>query len=274
MSSSRGCPIRMPGTMISQPIRDPILVAQALTVHYDKRPAIHDIELAVYTGQTTSLLGPNGSGKSTLLKALGGMLPPSHGGVTFLGETLSRPHPRITYVPQRSGADWSFPISVLECVLLGSREPRPRWKPLSRTEKQRALQALDQTGMADLAQVQIGALSGGQQQRVFLARALLACGSVLLLDEPFTGVDVPTQELLVDLIDQLRQSGTAIVYATHDLSQAAQTSHQVMLLNCDVIAFGAPKDVLDETHLRAAFGGSVIVIPSPVDTTRPEFAIR
>ena len=260
--------------MISQPPSPPILETHSLTVHYDNRPAIHNIDLAIYPGETTSLLGPNGSGKSTLLKALGGMLPPSHGSVSFQGHGLSRPHPLITYVPQRSGADWSFPISVLECVLLGIRQTRPRWKPFDRSEKQLALDALQKTGMADLANVQIGALSGGQQQRVFLARALLACGSVLLLDEPFTGVDVPTQELLVDLIDQLRQCGSAIVYATHDLSQAATTSNRVVLLNRHIVASGAPADVLDETHLRAAFGGSVIILPGVASVREVESAIR
>jgi ABC-type Mn2+/Zn2+ transport system ATPase subunit len=259
--------------MIENKQPQPVLVTHGLTVHYDNRPAIHDIDLAIYPGQTTSLLGPNGSGKSTLLKTLGGMLPASHGSVSFQGHPLNRPHPQITYVPQRSGADWTFPISVLECVLLGVRHPRPRWKPFDRKEKEMALEALRQTGMHNLAHVQIGALSGGQQQRVFLARALLACGSVLLLDEPFTGVDVPTQELLVDLIDQLRQDGSAIVYATHDLAQAAATSNRVVLLNREIIASGAPAEVLDEARLRATFGGSVIVVPGARTTPTPEPAV-
>ena len=239
----------------------PILVTRNLTVHYDQRPAIQDINLEIRPGETTSLVGPNGSGKSTLLKSLGGMLQPSHGEVLFEQRVLKRPHERITYVPQRSGADWTFPISVLECVLLGSSWRRPRWKPFGSSERQAALDALQQTGMADLAGVQIGALSGGQQQRVFLARALLACGSVLLLDEPFTGVDVPTQELLIDIIDQLRSRGSAIVYATHDLAQAATSSNQVVLLNRQIVAAGPPNAVLDAGHLRETFGGAVIVLP-------------
>jgi ABC-type Mn2+/Zn2+ transport system ATPase subunit len=260
--------------MNSQQTSSPVLVTRSLTVHYDNRPAIHDIDLEIYPGETTSLLGPNGSGKSTLLKTLGGMLPPSHGRVDFNGHPLNRPHPLITYVPQRSGADWSFPISVLESVLLGIRQARPRWKPFDRAEKDMALDALRKTGMADLASVQIGALSGGQQQRVFLARALLACGSVLLLDEPFTGVDVPTQELLVELIDQLRQRGSAIVYATHDLAQAAATSNRVVLLNRNIVASGTPAEVLDEHHLRAAFGGSVIILPGASPAREIEPALR
>jgi len=241
----------------------PILVTHDLTVHYDQRPAIQDINLEIRPGETTSLVGPNGSGKSTLLKSLGGMLDPSHGEVLFEDRVLKRPHERITYVPQRSGADWTFPISVLECVLLGGTWRRPRWKPFTRQEKQAALEALQQTGMADLSAVQIGALSGGQQQRVFLARALLACGSVLLLDEPFTGVDVPTQDLLIDIIDRLRSRGSAIVYATHDLTQAATASNQVVLLNRQIVASGPPESVLDADRLRETFGGAVIVLPEP-----------
>jgi ABC-type Mn2+/Zn2+ transport system ATPase subunit len=254
--------------------RSPLLVTTGLSVHYDNRPAIHDIDLAIYPGETTSLLGPNGSGKSTLLKTLGGMLQLSHGKVEFQGRPLTQPHPEITYVPQRSGADWNFPISVLESVLLGIRKPRSRWRPFDRSEKQAALGALRKTGMDHLASVQIGALSGGQQQRVFLARALLACGSVLLLDEPFTGVDVPTQELLVTLIDQLRQQGSAIVYATHDLAQAAATSNRIVLLNREVIASGSPSEVMDQAHLRATFGGAVIVVPEAAAVTEREPVLR
>jgi ABC-type Mn2+/Zn2+ transport system ATPase subunit len=238
------------------------LAARGLTIHYDNRPAIQDIDLTIRGGETTSLLGPNGSGKSTLLKALGGMLGPSHGEVRFGSARLTRPHPDITYVPQRAGADWNFPISVLESVMLGLPRTRSRWKPFDRSDRDRAIGALRQTRMDHLAHVQIGALSGGQQQRVFLARALLACGSVLLLDEPFTGVDVPTQEFLIELIDDLRARGTAVVYATHDLAQAAATSNTVVLLNRTIVAAGPPRETLTADALRATFGGAMLFVPT------------
>lgn len=238
----------------------PILTADELSVHYEERSALRDITLTISTGQTVSLLGPNGAGKSTLLKVFAGMIPPSHGSVAFEGEPITSANACVTYVPQRSGADWTFPISVLEATLLGLAQSRSRWRPFSRADRDRALHALQQVRMDHLANAQIGALSGGQQQRVFLARALLSCGRVLLLDEPFTGVDIPTQEMLVELFERLTSDGTAVVYATHDLQQAASTSDKVVLLNEHIVAQGAPRDVMTEPILRKTFGGQIIVV--------------
>ena len=239
---------------------EPILTARELSVHYGDRSALRDVTLDIYPGRTVSLLGPNGAGKSSLLKVFAGMIPPSHGSVEFEGAPLSGTHDCVTYVPQRTGADWAFPISVLEATLLGLARSRSRWRPFTRRDRDQAMQALQQVKMDHLAHAQIGALSGGQQQRVFLARALLACGRVLLLDEPFTGVDIPTQEMLVELFERLRNNGTAVVYATHDLQQAASTSDEVVLLNVHIVAQGAPADVMTEQILRTAFGGQVIVV--------------
>jgi ABC-type Mn2+/Zn2+ transport system ATPase subunit len=129
------------------------------------------------------------------------------------------------------------------------------------------MHALEQVRMDDLASAQIGALSGGQQQRVFLARALLACGDVLLLDEPFTGVDIPTQEMLVAIFRELSKNGTAVVYATHDLQQAARTSDNLLLINGDMIAYGPPREAMNHDALRRTFGGQVIVLREPESAT-------
>jgi ABC-type Mn2+/Zn2+ transport system ATPase subunit len=244
--------------------RAPIISTDNLTVHYDDRPALADVSIAVHRGETLSILGPNGAGKSTLLKVIAGMLAPSHGSVTMEGVPLKGTNPRITYVPQRSGADWTFPISVIDAVLLGISRSTPRWRGFSSADRERALKALAEVRMEHLAKVQIGSLSGGQQQRVFLARALLQCGDVLLLDEPFAGVDVPTQELFVHLFRTLSSRGTAIVYATHDLPQAFQNSDRVMMVNRRLVAIGTPDDVMNERFLRETFGGNVVVLPSPV----------
>lgn len=241
----------------------PILETAHLTVHYEDRPALADISLRLDPGEIVGLLGPNGAGKSTLLKVLAGMLPASHGTVRFKGKPLRGTHPAITYVPQRAGADWTFPISVREAVLLGLSNRAPRWRGFDRSERRRAWEALGQVGMEDLAHVQIGELSGGQQQRVFLARALLACGAVLLLDEPFTGVDVPTQDVFGSIFADLQRRGTAIVYATHDLDQARHTSDRVVLINRHLIASGPPDQTMLEEPLRRTFGGQVIVVSGP-----------
>lgn len=239
-----------------------VLMCTNLSVHYENRSALRNVNMTVQSGHITALLGPNGAGKSTLLKVLAGMIPPSHGSVAFENQDLTGPHAQITYVPQRSDVDWTFPISVMECVLLGLAGNRSRWRPFSREDKAQAMQVLRDVRMDHLADAQIDALSGGQQQRVFLARALLNRGEVLLLDEPFTGVDVPTQTMLVEVLDDLRSRGTAIVYATHDLAQAARTADNAVLLNGEIIAEGSPGDIFTAENLTRTFGGSLVSIES------------
>jgi manganese/iron transport system ATP-binding protein len=245
---------------IPPPDRAPaVLSARDLSVHFGARSALDGVTLGIAPGTITSLLGPNGAGKSTLLKAFAGVIEPSHGSVWYRDSEIRRPVRDITYIPQRSDAVWTFPISVIETVLLGLARRTPRWRPFGHQERQRALEALDNVGLAPLAHVQIGSLSGGQQQRVFLARALVTCGDVLLLDEPFTGVDVPTQELFLELFEDLRGRGVTIVFATHDLQQAMQSSSRAILLNNSVIADGPPTEVLTAERLTRAFQGRIMV---------------
>ncbi len=238
------------------------LRTEQLSVHFGDRSALDTVDVAFAAGETTSILGPNGAGKSTLLRCLAGMLPPTHGAVLLDGQPVNGPTPRVVYVPQRSAVDWTFPISVLDVTLMGVGLRRSRWRPLGGSDKHAALSALENVGMRRLAGVQIGQLSGGQQQRVFLARALLQEGDAYLLDEPFTGVDVPTQHLLVELFDRMKRQGKTIIYATHDLALAAASSDRVLLLNRRLVADGPPGAVLTEAALRATFGGQA-VIPVP-----------
>jgi ABC-type Mn2+/Zn2+ transport system ATPase subunit len=236
------------------------LATNGLSVHYGNRPALEDVSISVNAGEVVGLLGPNGAGKSTLLKVIAGIVPASHGRCEFMGREIRGAIPEITYVPQRSGADWTFPISVIDAVLLGLGRRTPRFRGFNAAERQRALDALHHVEMERFADVQIGALSGGQQQRVFLARALLTCGSILLLDEPFTGVDIPTQELFVSLFDDLKARGSAIIYATHDLEQARQTSDTIVLINRKLIASGTPGEIFRSSKIQEAFGGKVIIL--------------
>ena len=238
-----------------------------MSIHFGDRSALENVDVRLGPAETVSLLGPNGAGKSTLLKALAGMLPPTHGIVRLDGRPVRRPSPAVAYVPQRTGVDWSFPIDVLDVALMGRRLRRSRLAPLGARDRSDALDALERVGMRHLAHVQIGQLSGGQQQRVFLARALVQEGDVYLLDEPFAGVDVPTQELLVNLFGRLRDTGKTIVYATHDLAQAAASSDRVLLLNRRVVADGPPGQVLTAANLRVAFGGQALV-PIVEDSVR------
>jgi ABC-type Mn2+/Zn2+ transport system ATPase subunit len=227
-----------------------------LGVHFEDRSAIEDISLDFQVGETTSLVGPNGAGKSTLLRCLDGILPPTHGEVFLDGRPVHRPSPRVAYVPQRSDVDWRFPISVLDVALMGRALRASRLLPISRRDRQDALAALVEVRMRRFATVQIGALSGGQQQRVFIARALLQEADVFLLDEPFSGVDVPTQSLVLQVLDDLRSTGKTIVFATHDLAMAERSADVCVLLNRRVIAAGPPAEVLTVQNLQATFGGS------------------
>ncbi len=238
---------------------DPLLATDHLSIHYGTRSALNDVTLTIEPGTVTSLLGPNGAGKSTLLKAFAGVAPPSHGSIQFRGATLKRPHPDITYIPQRSGAEWTFPISVIEAVLLGLAKRTPRFRGFNTQERLRALDALDHVGMLPLADIQIGALSGGQQQRVFLARALVTCGDVLLLDEPFTGVDVPTQDLFLDLFESLSRQGITIIFATHDIEHTVRSANRVILINNRIVADGPPADVLSDDILSRTFQGRIMI---------------
>jgi ABC-type Mn2+/Zn2+ transport system ATPase subunit len=239
--------------------RAPRLATEHLSVHFEDRSALDDVSLRFYPGETTSLVGPNGAGKSTLLKCLAGMHPPTHGRVLLDGAPVCRPSQRVAYVPQRSEVDWRFPISVLDVALMGQALDVNRLWPIPARDRQAALDALDAVRMSRFASVQIGALSGGQQQRVFIARALLQQADVLLLDEPFSGVDTPTQSLVLDILTNLRATGKTIIFATHDLAMAEQSANTCVLLNRHVIASGPPSAVLTVSHLQATFGGAALL---------------
>lgn len=241
------------------------LSIQHLGVHFGNRPALDDVSTVFESGETVSILGPNGAGKSTLLKVIAGVLPPTHGSVLLNGQPLTSHQASVVYVPQRTAVDWTFPVSVLDVVLMARAGHRSRLRAFSSSDRDQALAALDQVGMRHVAAVQIGQLSGGQQQRVFLARSLMQNGDVYLLDEPFTGVDVPTQELVVSLFDNLRRTGRTIVYATHDLAQAARSSDRIILLNRKLVAAGPPRATMTSDNLRATFGGMAI-LPFDHDT--------
>ena len=234
----------------------PRLRTVRLGVHFAERSAIEEISLDFLGGQTTSLVGPNGAGKSTLLKCLDGMLAPTHGEVFLDGQPVDRPSPRVAYVPQRSDVDWKFPISVLDVALMGRALRASRLSPVSHRDRLDALVALAEVRMRRFAPVQIGALSGGQQQRVFIARALLQEADVFLLDEPFSGVDAPTQALVLQVLHDLRLAGKTIVFATHDLAMAERSADVSVLLNRRVVAAGPPSQVLTVHNLQLAFGGT------------------
>ena len=231
-----------------------------VTAGYDERPALEHISLDVPAGALVAVFGPNGGGKTTLLKLLAGVLQPWTGTVEVLGARAGETARRVAYVPQAELVDWGFPVSVRDVAMMGRY---PALGPLRRPgrEDRRAVDAaLERVGMIAFADVQIGALSGGQRRRAFLARAIAADPDLYLLDEPVTGVDVPTQEDLMALLAAEAKRGAAVIATTHDLAAAAEHFETVVALNRSVIAVGAASLVLDREVLQKTYGGHLLVL--------------
>lgn len=233
----------------------PILSVEGLTVVYRDEPAIHRVQFDVQAGESIAVIGPNGAGKSTLFQALLGLLQPRAGTVQLYGITSQQ----IGYVPQNEGVNWDFPVTVRDVVMMGrTREVGwLRWP--SRAQWQAVDAALERVGMAGLRDRQVGELSGGQRRRVFIARALAQDAHMLILDEPFSGVDAEAQAEMMDVLDQLHRDGMTILLSTHDLGLAFRRFDRVMALRQHVIAFGAPEHVYTPETLSALYGGQLTV---------------
>ncbi|MEO8251637.1 MAG: metal ABC transporter ATP-binding protein [Chloroflexota bacterium] len=241
-------------------LSQPGLALRDVSAGYGAGPVLQNIDLAIPPGTLVGVIGPNGSGKSTLLKAILGLAPVTTGTVLLDDRPVSEQRDRLAYVPQREAVDWSFPISAEQVVMMG-RYPRVGWLRIPGTKDRAAVRdALERVAMADLGQSQIGALSGGQQQRVFLARALVQEASVLLLDEPMTGVDQTTEQLIVNLLRELRDGGATILHATHDLESAAEISDRLCFVNRRIVAYGPPAETFTPAILHATFGGELLIV--------------
>jgi ABC-type Mn2+/Zn2+ transport system ATPase subunit len=227
---------------------------------YGDRIALEHVSVAVEPGSLLAVVGPNGAGKSTLLKLMAGLAEPWTGRVQILGGPPGREAKRVAYVPQAELVDWGFPVTVEDVVLMG-RFPRlgPVRRP-GRDDRRAVVDALEQVGMAGHLRTQIGRLSGGQRRRVFLARALAAEPDLFLLDEPVTGIDPTTQDLLMDLLEAQARRGKTVVATTHDLAQAAQRFQQVLAINRTVVAYGPAELLLDADVLARAYGGHLLVL--------------
>ncbi len=232
-----------------------------LVVAYERRRALDDISFRVAYGDRVVLVGPNGAGKSTLFKALVGLVKPQSGTIRIHGMPLGVHTDCVAYVPQREDVDWRFPVTVADVVMMG-RFGRLGWfgRP-GRADRAAVEHGMELMGVAHLARQSIGDLSGGQQQRVFLARALAQEPHILLLDEPFTGVDLATQETTLSLLDALHDQKVTIILSTHDLGLAAARFERVLLINRRLIGDGTPAEVLTHEHLSDAFGGQVLTLP-------------
>jgi manganese/iron transport system ATP-binding protein len=232
----------------------PILDVRDVSVRYDGRVALENITFHLHAGERVAVVGPNGAGKSTLFKVVAGVIQPNAGEVTISG---ARPlvHSCIAYIPQRSQVDWNFPVSVADVVMMGRSAILGPFNWPKKHDWDFVSHALETVELVNLSDRQIGQLSGGQQQRMFIARALAQEAELMLMDEPLTGLDTPSQEGLLTLLDTLRQQHVTVMVATHDLEQAARHFDRIMLLNRKIVAFGNPESVLHSENLLSAYGG-------------------
>jgi ABC-type Mn2+/Zn2+ transport system ATPase subunit len=236
-----------------------VLELDALSVRFGRRTALEAISLGVRAGDRVAVVGPNGAGKSTLFHAIIGLVEPTEGSVRVHGHAAGR-DTCVAFVPQQSTVDWSFPLTVRDVVMMG-RTAHVGWLRRPGTiDRRRVAESLATLRLEPLADRRINELSGGQRQRMFIARALAQDAHLVLLDEPFRGLDAPSSEDVFEALDLLDARGVAVLLATHDLRQAAERFGRLLLLNRRVVAWGPPAEVVTDAHLLEAYGEHVRLV--------------
>jgi manganese/iron transport system ATP-binding protein len=238
---------------------DPVLTFEHASLAYGRAAVVTDVHGEVRPGEAVALIGPNGAGKSTLLKAVLGLVAVVGGRIEVLGTAPAKARRQVAYVPQADTLDAEFPVTAGQVVLMGRYREVGWVRRPGAADRRIAAEALDAVGLAARARDRFGTLSGGQRQRVLLARAIAQRPRLLLLDEPFNGVDAVSQELLLAALTELRAGGAAVVVSTHDLTLAHLACDEVCLLNKHQVAFGPTDATLTPDLLRAAYGGQALV---------------
>ncbi len=236
------------------------IAAEDVTVTYrNGHTALRKASFAIPPGTITALVGVNGAGKSTLFKAIMGFVPVASGEISVLGMSVKQALKEnlVAYVPQAEEVDWNFPVLVEDVVMMGRYGHMNFLRIPSKRDHQLVDEALSRVGMSDYRKRQIGELSGGQRKRVFLARALAQEGQVILLDEPFTGVDVTTEEQIIGLMKDLRAEGRVMLVSTHNLGSVPDFCDRTIFVKGTVIASGKTEDTFTEGNLKTAFGGAL-----------------
>jgi ABC-type Mn2+/Zn2+ transport system ATPase subunit len=234
----------------------PILSVANLRLQYLNRTALDDITFELKKGERLAVVGPNGAGKSTLFKIIAGLLQPTSGQVRVYGNEPGG-HICIAYVPQRSQVDWNFPVTVKEVVMMGRVGKLGLFRWPRKRDWEIAQQALEVVRLENLASRQISELSGGQQQRMFIAQALAQEAELMLLDEPFTGLDITSMEEIFQILAQLQQKQVTLMIALHDLKLAAERFDRVLLLNHQMLGVGKPEEIFETSRLLKAYGGQM-----------------
>jgi ABC-type Mn2+/Zn2+ transport system ATPase subunit len=230
-----------------------VLEVRNLCVDYRGARALDNISFSLQTGEHVAVVGPNGAGKSTLFKAVAGILPGAPGCVQVFGANPQE-HFCIAYVVQRSQVDWTFPVTVFDVVMMGRAGEIGPFRQPRKHDRDRVLACLEKVGLADFRHRQIAELSGGQQQRMFIARALAQEAKLVLMDEPFAGLDIKSRNDLLSIFADLRRDRVTLLVALHDLQLAAERFEKVLLLNRELIGIGRPSEVITAQHIMAVFG--------------------
>lgn len=231
---------------------DPI-IANNISVSYDGNEAVKDVSFSFEAGKLIGVLGPNGAGKSTLMKAMLGLIPKDRGDVRIGTKSIDVMRKKIAYVPQRSNIDWNFPIIVKDTVLLGTYPKVGLLRRPKKADKEWAMECLRKVEMESFANRQISELSGGQQQRVFLARALAQKADYFFLDEPFVGIDVSSEEVIIDILRELKNAGKIVFVVHHDLSKVKTYFDELVLINKVLIDAGPVDKVFQTENMAKAY---------------------
>ena len=254
---------------------NPALEVHNLTVSYNRKPVLWDIDFSLPKGQLIGIVGPNGSGKTTLLKTIMGLLDPDSGFVEVNGKPLKEVREQVSYVPQRESVDWDFPANVIDVVKMGRYKKSNLFKKLSKEDKRITVESIEKVGLLEYSQRQIGQLSGGQQQRVFIARSLAQQGDIYLMDEPFVGVDAATEDAILKLLVEMKNQGKTVIIVHHDLQTAYEYFDWMVLLNTRLVAYGPKEEVFTHKNLQEAYGGRLTVLSKIADLiSKREFPIR
>ena len=236
------------------------LMLEDVNLSYGSRQVLRDVNFFARNGTSLAIVGPNGAGKSTLFKAIVGLIPIDSGKILIHDQPIHTHKDCVAYVPQKEEVDWKFPVTVRDVIMMGRYNSRGWILPPGKSDRQIVDRSIEELNIEKIANVSINELSGGQQQRVFLARAIAQEPHILLMDEPFTGIDVPTQDATFELIDHLRDRGVTVVISTHDLHLASTRFDEALLLNKTVIAHGKPEQVFTPNNMAKAFGNSFLVM--------------
>lgn len=231
-----------------------------INISYGRKRVLSNIYISIEKGYIYGLIGPNGAGKSTLFKTILGLIEPNSGSVKILDSTLEKVRKKIVYVPQKDEIDWDFPATVKDIVQMGRYPHKKVFQRLNSEDKRIAEDALREVGMEDFAERQIGTLSGGQQQRVFIARALCQQADIFLLDEPFVGVDITTENKIIEILKSLAADKKTILIVHHDLSTAREYFDQVIFLNQRLITYGDTETVFTEENIAKTYASQLNIL--------------